>query len=568
MKKLSVVLAAVLMLAVMPVAASASNYGFKQGDYVKLNGYRFIVLDPEADYMFADFMLENRAFDTNNNTKYNPSNNNNIANYLNNTFLNNLGDLSNYVKTHSWFIGIEKNEKSIVVDAKIGMVSYSEANKYISLIGPSVRDKVAIWTLTPRSGLTFPVLWVVGISGGFHGTQANGTNGVRPTFYLEAGLFKSGKGSLSNPYVLSTEQIIILSDIRDLSLLNTTYKEITLSWKNPSESNFSHLNIYQDGNLIKENFTNETYTFKDLNHSQKYKFTIKAVDAKGNETEGISIVVSTDDVPLVPEVQKLNATTKHDRINLSWKNPESEFFHHVKIYRRTEQVHTPTAVSQSSKFEELLIGKVVLAAETGPDFDPMFETNGTFWNDLTVEPSTTYGYKLTTENIAGAESEGVIIQATTLAEPLPEMGGGKIEKEENGDFKLTWTSPTKGKVKILVDNKEYKIVDASLKEYVIPATDMVYDFLGKPKVKLVAIAEDGKEGKPSNPPVNNGGGGGSVGVNIPDSFTANELLKTVMALITWVGPFILLALAIRFAPRIIRFLKGVLAKYKGGKYRL
>lgn len=560
MKKhlMKIILFSLALVFVIPSVSFASNYGFKQGDYVDLNGYRFIVLEPTSGFLFADFYLENRAFDLGNISEYNPNDSNNVGYYLNHTFLDNLGGFSEYIRYYDW---------TPTAQAKVGLISTGDWTNF-SIFGNINNGflKNPIYSFWTRSLSWGPYIYTIDYKGHAQAIAAQKTAAVRPALYLEAGLSKTGIGTLDSPYKMSVIPLIVLSNVSDLSLLKTTPTEITISWGNPIESNFSHLNIYKNGTIVETNFTKETYTFKSLNPSQQYEFTIKAVDMDGVETTGNTIIVSTDDMPLVPEVQNLNATTKHDRINLSWQNPESEYFHHVKIYRRTEQDHSPTAAIQQNKIEEIFVGKIVSAEETtDPAFDPMFETNGTYWNDLTVEPSTTYGYKLTTENIAGAESEGLIVQATTLAEPLPEMGGEEVNTDENGDYKVSWTSPTEGQVKILVDGNEYAVVDASLGEYVIPAADMKYDLFGKPKVQLVAVSSSGKEGEATKPPVN-GESSGSIGVNMP--FTVTEFLKTVLSLIGWISPFILLALAIRFAPRIIAFLKGVIAKFREGKLRL
>lgn len=260
------------------------------------------------------------------------------------------------------------------------------------------------------------------------------------------------------------------------------------------------------------------------------------------------------------EISELKVLDKKmDAVSIIWENPEHFTFHHVNIYRKNKNKESTSIIN---KIENLFVSNAY--AETD-GFTPMFQTNGTYWKDMTVEPETTYEYKLTTVNILEQESNGLVIAVTTPSEPLPEMGGEEIITDENGDYKVIWTSPTSGKVKILVDGSEYAVVDASLGQYVIPKEDMVYDLFGKPKVQLVPISTTGKEGKPTKPPVN-GESPGTIGVTMP--FTANDFLKTVMSLIAWVGPFILLALAIYFAPQIIRFLKGAIAKFKEGKLKL
>lgn len=527
-KQLLAALFTLITVLLIPVAASASNYGFKQGDYVELNGYRFIVLE-NNDFLFGDFDLENRAFDERGSSTFNPNNSNNVGFYLNQTFLNNLGGISKFVKSYDWSLGRS------TVNAKIALLSGTEWTSYFSksLLSP---PQFEFWLRTASDASGKMLTQFVNRNGIVSRADPAGNKSIRPTLYLEPGLYKSGSGSFIDPYILWTDEPVVLSDIKDLSLIKTTPTEITLKWKNPKESNFSHLNIYQDDVRKISQYKEETYTFKGLVPSREYKFTIKAVNTDGGETKGISIVVSTDDAPILPEVQNLSAVPKHDRINLSWSNPRNEFFNHVKIYRRVDE--QPKETSFLNLFQPI---KVHAASD---DFDPMFETNGTYWNDLTVQPETTYSYKLSTVNIADVESEGTVVQVTTKEEPAPEIGGGGYTETENGDFLYTWTQPTSGKVKVLIDGAEYQTVDAANKQILIPKDRMVYDLLNNPKVSLIPISESGKEGKPTKPFED----GKLAGVAMP--FGPIELLKSSMGLLLVIAPILLLILAIYLVPKI------------------
>ncbi|GIN62756.1 hypothetical protein J27TS8_27490 [Robertmurraya siralis] len=522
-KQLLAALFTLITVLLIPVAASASNYDFERGDFVELNGYRFVVLDADKDFLFADFYLENRQFDPNDNNLFNPKNNRNVAYYLNNTFLNNLKGIAEFTKNHNWYIN-----NTTSVEARIALLHSNEWSRHKSLLGIPITD---FWLLDYGR-----LKYFVDKNGNLANALPKTYKAVRPTLYLEPGLYKSGSGSSIDPYILWTDEPVVLSDIKDLALIKTTPTEITLNWKNPKESNFSHLNLYQDGILKESRYKEQTYTFKNLVPSQQYTFTIKAVNVDGAETQGISIVVSTDDVPLLPEVQNLSAVPKHDRVNLSWSNPKNEFFNHVKIYRRVD--------NQPEETSFLNIFQPIKAYAASGDFDPMFETNGTYWNDLTVQPETTYSYKLSTVNIADVESEGTVVQVTTKEEPAPEIGGGSYTETEEGDFLYTWTQPTTGKVKVLIDGAEYQTVDAANKQILIPKERMVYDLLNNPKVSLIPISESGKEGKPTKPFEE----GKLAGVEMP--FGPIELLKSSMGLLLVIAPILLLILAIYLVPKI------------------
>jgi hypothetical protein len=48
------------------------------------------------------------------------------------------------------------------------------------------------------------------------------------------------------------------------------------------------------------------------------------------------------------------------------------------------------------------------------------------------------------------------------------------------------------------------------------------------------------------------------GLSLP--FTVQDLIGSANSLLTWVGPFVLLALALGFAPRIVAFIKSVFGR--------
>jgi len=239
--------------------------------------------------------------------------------------------------------------------------------------------------------------------------------------------------------------------------------------------------------------------------------------------------------PELEEIKEVNAEASHDRIDLSWSLPETEYFEHVNIYRKSvRDVQTFSLLSTD-------------------EYDPLFETNGTYFNDFTVEEQTTYDYKLTTE-FQGLESEGVTVQATTLVAPPPELGGQEFEEQENGDYLVTWQQPETGQVRILVDGQEYVVVPATDKQYTIPASDMKYSALGDPLVGLQTIGDNGEESEVEQQESN---------VNLP--FGINELLTTSAGLLRVIGSLILLGLSFILVPKFIKVIKQPLNNKKNAE---
>jgi hypothetical protein len=311
-------------------------------------------------------------------------------------------------------------------------------------------------------------------------------------------------------------------------------KLILFSYNLPTNQDFSHVKIYQDGVLIADNVTDTSYTVDNLEYGGTYNFKFTTVDTNGNESEGVveTVTIAT---PELEEIKEVNAEASHDRVDLSWSLPETEYFEHVNIYRKS--------VSDVQTFSLLSVD----------EYDPLFETNGTYFNDLTVEEQTTYDYKLTTE-FQGLESEGVTVQATTLVAPPPELGGQEFEEQENGDYLVSWQQPETGQVRILVDGQEYVVVPATDKQYTIPASDMKYSALGDPLVGLQTIGDNGEESEVEQQESN---------VNLP--FGINELLTTSAGLLRVIGSLILLGLSFILAPKFIKVIKQSLNNKKNAE---
>lgn len=304
--------------------------------------------------------------------------------------------------------------------------------------------------------------------------------------------------------------------------------EVTLRYSKPADKDFSHYRIYVDDQLVADYVTVTTYKVTGLQNGKKYTLRVTTVDQKGNESNGKTVTATPYEISR--EVSNLRVTARHDSVDLSWQNPKRSDFQLVKIYRK--------------EIEEKAIRFLPVAH--AEDYKELFETNGTFFRDLTVEPETSYEYKLTTVT-GGQESAGVTVQVTTSPIPPPSTGGATIIRHENGDVTVRWP-PQPGWMLIEIDGQEYKKVDAQLGEYTIPAEDIpVYEDGRQAPIRLIPIAPNGEQGKPIiiNP-------GGWL-VNLP--FGAKELLQAGLDLLLVLGPIVLLALAICYVRPILRVIR-------------
>lgn len=328
------------------------------------------------------------------------------------------------------------------------------------------------------------------------------------------------------------------------SYYDALHNSVLLKWKNPIVSDLSNIIIKKNGLEIANLPKVENYNVANLTPDTTYEFEIIAKYADGGVSESVFITATTT-LPPEPagDIVNLNAEATHERVDLSWELPNSDNFKHVNIYRDT----------LNRSFMDMIFGVTSVKAAT-----KIFETNGTYFNDLTVQPETKYEYLLTTTSTEGLESDGVSTTVTTLDEPEPEIVGGGYEKDTTtGDFTYYWTEPTTGDVKVMVGGRLYATVPASNGSIVIPSADMVYTILNKPDVSLVPVSESGKSGKPVKPPLN-GDKESIVGVSLP--FGVSDVVDTTFSFVKVLGPLLLLVLAIIFVPIIIDIIRKTIRK--------
>ncbi|MEK4233234.1 fibronectin type III domain-containing protein [Anoxybacillus sp. FSL W8-0703] len=343
--------------------------------------------------------------------------------------------------------------------------------------------------------------------------------------------------------VTTTVKTLPLPNVTNLELFSSTYS-ILAQWINPADSGFIGNDLYLDGNFITSLDKDATsYNFTNLNPNTSYTVKVVSKFSGGYSSTGQTATAKTT-IPLAEDVTDLQADAKYDRVKLSWTRPNSEFFSHVKIYRKNVE---------RKSFWDQLFGTTSVSAETTSDgYTPMFETNGTYWTDLTVTPETTYSYKVTSVNIEGNESQGVTIETTTPSEPVPVLTGVATTQNENGDYVVTWASPTKGIVKVLIDGKEYAQVDAETKQIVIKKEDMKTDFFEAYAATLIPIGEYGTKGQAVTVP--------SLGEKIDFPLSFQDFMETVVSILAWVAPFIVLSLVFIFWRPIFNFIKKAISE--------
>lgn len=315
---------------------------------------------------------------------------------------------------------------------------------------------------------------------------------------------------------------------------------VVLTYELPKDKDFSHVRIIRDGVVLKEQETGTSYQDNSVVMNQQYTYRVFTFDTNGNMGE----FAETSITVVSSEVTQLSANAAADKVTLSWVNTLNGDFDKVIIYRKEK-------AGMVARFVSLL--------RSGDGYTPIFTTNGTRFEDLTVASDTAYTYKVASV-IAGTESSGVTIDVKT---PKVTVSGGNITPQPSnpndptsppGSYLVSWTSPTTGKLLVRIGGVDYKTVNAADKQITIPAADMKFDKFGNFDVQLVPVDSNGNPiGVPGTP------GSGSIswgGVSLAGmGLDVKSLLTVASALLGLVGLILLLAMSFKVAPKLIELIK-------------
>lgn len=312
-------------------------------------------------------------------------------------------------------------------------------------------------------------------------------------------------------------------------LSTVTDKSFSMTWNPPKDNpNFIQTNIYKNGTKI-ANVAKEIDVWKDddvlPNTSYTYKLT--AVYDDGFETSGVNITDTTsneqpDPTKIPPSnVRDLSVSNITDTsLELGWVNPDDDDLDKINIYKNGTLLES-------------------------------IPVNSTY-KVLGLTPNTSYAFSVSLVDKEGNESSKQKITATTNAEPPPKIEGGSYEKEENGDYTITWEKPTTGEIKVYVGGGLYKTIPANQKSITIPKNDLKYNVFGEPDVKLQPVSESGLEGEEESPQLE----------SIKSPFTVNDLIETGNGLLWYVGPLLLLGLSFLLFPKLRNLVFGSFGKKK------
>lgn len=183
-------------------------------------------------------------------------------------------------------------------------------------------------------------------------------------------------------------------EVTNLVATNITDTTVDLSWTNPSDTDFTHVNIYEsDGTtLVAGPVTDPFLHVYLLVPETSYNWLVKTVDSDGNESAGVSVSFTTTADSTAPdEVVNLSGSATTDTISLSWENPTNSDFSHVNLYYND--------------------GTVIATNVTGTTYD----ITG-------LASDTSYTIVVKTVDTTGNESTGVSVTVTTSAMTMATLG--------------------------------------------------------------------------------------------------------------------------------------------------
>lgn len=215
---------------------------------------------------------------------------------------------------------------------------------------------------------------------------------------------------LYDPEYPLPESYKIPKDVKNINYEVTT-DTATFNYDLPSDEDFSHVNVYFNNEVYQT--TDTTFILENLSPNTDYVITFQTVNTEGIESLGITVNFKTDDLPPPPpleetDIHNLKAEVSADRVDLTWNNPKTDKFEKAIIYRAT------LTSNQQTSFLDYFKPLKVHADE----LKPIFETNGTTFADLTIQPEQQYQYKVTAM-IDGTETEGATVTTDPIPKPPP-----------------------------------------------------------------------------------------------------------------------------------------------------
>jgi hypothetical protein len=150
-----------------------------------------------------------------------------------------------------------------------------------------------------------------------------------PLLVLATLIFFSG--CIGNPTAVD---LYYASNVKDLQI-EIGDKEATLSWEEPLDPNFDHVEIWYGTGVTADTLYEGALesagtVVTGLTNDESYTFVVKAVDKNGKVSEGTISTAMPQDLPPA-EVTDLEATAENGQVYLQWCDPDAFDLSYIEI---------------------------------------------------------------------------------------------------------------------------------------------------------------------------------------------------------------------------------------------
>ncbi|EHS55574.1 fibronectin type III domain-containing protein [Paenibacillus sp. Aloe-11] len=236
-------------------------------------------------------------------------------------------------------------------------------------------------------------------------------------------ILNTGYGIWGGTDALASQSAALSVAPAEVSNLNAAALDTTrvnLSWTNPSDINFDHVQVIGVSNAVYvDNIRSNSYTLSGLQPNTAYTFRVKTVDKSGNDSPGTIIQAKTASVDA-----PVDKTPPGEVSGLSVANLGYNAFTVNYIMPKD------TDLSQAIIY---LNGK------------EMQRTTGTSYTFSGLIASTNYNVTIRTIDKSGNISGGISIPVTTSAltvDTVPEVTGASVTSVNNYSVTVSWTRPS------------------------------------------------------------------------------------------------------------------------------
>ena len=205
-------------------------------------------------------------------------------------------------------------------------------------------------------------------------------------------------------------------------------KAVILMWTNPDNSDFSSTLITFtpevegiEQPVIVDGKPSETSKAKieGLEYDTEYTFTLKTIDKKQNQSNGIQIKTTPTDTYPPEKIKDISAVAGDKAVTLSWTNPGATDFEGIQITFTPEVSYIPQPL--------VIRGEANKTANT---------TISGLQND------TTYTFKITAFDKVGNKSETVSVKASPCDKTPPAEITNISATAEDKSVTILWTNPS------------------------------------------------------------------------------------------------------------------------------